>query len=242
LIHDISVPFENVAILLALIGIFYGALTAFAQPDFKKLIAYSSISHLSFVLLGIFAGTQTALEGAVVIMIAHGLSTGALFVIAGIIRQKTGTTDMTRMSGLWTLMPRMGGMTMLFALASLGLPGFANFVGEFLVLLGTFKVYPWYAGIAVFGFVFSAIYSLYFIYRLFQGPSERSWNLSDLKFEEMLNLSILAAGLFWIGIFPQTVLDTSKSALQKSTNLQDNTVNAKLTGDIQKVVLPSDNK
>jgi NADH-quinone oxidoreductase subunit M len=203
------------AFVLAVIGIFYGALAAFAQKDLKRLVAYTSISHLGFVLLGIFAGNETALQGAVIIMLAHGLSTGALFIIIGALQQRIHTRDMTVMGGLWQTLPRMGGVTLFFALASLGLPGLANFIGEFLVLAGTFKVYPWVAAIAALGFIFSAVYSLWIIYRVFQGPLEHPWKVPDLRAFEMINLGIMMVGIVWIGIFPQTVIKTAKTALNR---------------------------
>lgn len=203
-----------IAFVLAAVGIFYGAVVAFAQRDLKRLIAYTSISHLGFVLLGIFAGNETAMQGAVIIMIAHGLSTGALFIIAGALQQRLHTRDMTVLGGLWRSLPRMGGTALFFALASLGLPGLANFIGEFFVLAGTFKVHPWVAAIASLGFVFSAVYSLWIIYRVFQGPLKRSEKVPDLRAFEMVNLAVLMAAVLWIGIFPQVIIDTAKIALK----------------------------
>ncbi len=204
--------------ILAVIGIIYGATMAFAQINIKRLIAYTSVSHLGFVLLGIFSGNRMAIQGAIVIMLAHGLSTGSLFFIAGSLKQRIGTFDMTKMSGLWTILPRMGFMTLFFALASLGLPGLANFVGEFLVLAGTFSVHPWLTGIATFVFVFSTIYAVWLIFKVFQGPLEHESNLRDLRFGEILNLSIMVIGILWIGIFPQTVLNTANSTIEKIQN------------------------
>jgi NADH-quinone oxidoreductase subunit M len=204
-----------IAFVLAIIGIFYGAMVAFAQKDLKRLVAYTSISHLGFALLGIFAGNATAMQGAVIVMIAHGLSTGALFIIIGALQQRIHTRDMTVMGGLWQSLPRMGGVTMFFALASLGLPGLANFIGEFLVLAGTFEAHPWIASIAALGFIFSMVYSLWIIYRVFQGPSQQVWKVPDLQTFEMINLGVLMAGVVWIGIFPQTVIDTAKTAINR---------------------------
>lgn len=201
--------------ILAVIGILYGAMMAFSQNNIKRLVAYTSISHLGFVLLGVFAGNQMALQGAVVTILAHGLSTGSLFIIIGALQQRIGTNDMTTMGGLWSSLPRMGGMTLFFALASLGLPGLANFIGEFLVLAGTFQVHPWLAGIATFVFVISTIYAAWIIYQVFHGHMKQKWNIVDLRFGEMLNLSVMATGVLWIGIFPQTVLYTAKGALEK---------------------------
>jgi NADH-quinone oxidoreductase subunit M len=167
------------------------------------------------VLLGIFAGTETAMQGAVIVMIAHGLSTGALFIIIGALQQRIHTRDMTVMGGLWQALPRMGGVTMFFALASLGLPGLANFVGEFLVLAGTFNAHPLIAAVAALGFIFSTVYSLWIIYRVFQGPSKQAWKVPDLQAFEMINLGILMAGVIWIGIFPQTIINTAREAINK---------------------------
>jgi NADH-quinone oxidoreductase subunit M len=206
--------------ILAVIGIIYGATTAFAQTDIKRLIAYTSVSHLGFVLFGIFSGNRMAIQGAIVIMLAHGLSTGSLFFITGSLQQRIGTFDMTKMNGLWTRIPRMGAMTLFFALASLGLPGLANFVGEFLVLAGTFSVHPWLTGFATFVFVFSTIYAVWFIFKVFQGQVEKEWNIKDLRFGEMLNLSMTIIGIIWIGIFPQTVFNTANKAVQRIQNTE----------------------
>ncbi len=124
-------------------GVVYGAVLAFAQTDFKRLVAYSSVSHMGFVLLGVYAWNELALQGAVMQMVAHGFSTAALFMIAGSLQERLHTRDMREMGGLWQQMPRMGAVAMFFVLASLGLPGLGNFVAEFLVLLGLFQVRPW---------------------------------------------------------------------------------------------------
>jgi NADH-quinone oxidoreductase subunit M len=204
----------NIALLLGLVGIFYGALLAFGQREPKRFVAYTSISHLGFVLIGIFACNQMALQGAVIIMLAHGLSTGALFIIIGQLRQRFDSPDMTEMGGLWPVLPRMGAMMLFFVLASLGLPGLANFIGEFLVLAGTFQAYPRLAGVAAFGFVASSIYSLWIFYQIFHGPVKKTRETTDLGFGEMMNLSVLAAAIIWIGLFPQTVLTTAKTSLE----------------------------
>ena len=210
--------------ILAVTGILYGAMMAFSQSNMKRLIAYTSISHLGFVLLGIFAGTQMAMQGAVVVMLAHGLSTGSLFIITGALRQRIGTDDMTKMNGLWSALPRMGGITLFFALASLGLPGLANFIGEFLVLAGTFGVHPWLTGIATFVLVVSTIYATWIIYQVFYGTAKQQWNISDLRLGEVLNLSVMMTAILWIGIFPQTVLNTAKGALERIQNAKSTVV------------------
>ena len=129
-----SASFAPVAMTLGVIGILYGAMLAFAQDDMKRLVAYTSVSHLGFVLLGIYAGTTLALQGAVIQMLAHGLSTGALFILVGALQERLHTRDMRQIGGLWSSAPRIGAIGLFFAIASLGLPGLGNFVGEFLVL------------------------------------------------------------------------------------------------------------
>ena len=128
------------AMLFGVIGIVYGAMLAFAQTDLKRLIAYTSVSHMGFVLLGIFAFREMAMQGVVMQMLTHGISTGALFVLAGMLKERLHTRDMNKMGGLWTSMPAMGGVAMLFTMASLGLPVLGNFIAEFLILMGTFSV------------------------------------------------------------------------------------------------------
>ena len=173
------------AMILGTIGILYGAFLAFAQVDAKRLVAYTSISHLGFALLGIYAGNRLALQGAIVVLLAHGLSTGGLFIVVGALQERLHTRRMDELGGLWSSMPRMGGVAMFLAAASLGLPGLANFVGEFLVLTGTFAVSPSLAAIAAVGFVLSSIYSLWLIYRIFQGPQRQTATAPDLGGREL---------------------------------------------------------
>jgi len=195
--------------LLAVIGILYGAVMAFTQKNIKRLVAYTSVSHLGFILLAVFSQNPMALQGAVVIMLAHGLSTGALFIITGALRRRTGTEDITAMGGLWTTLPRLGGMTLFFALASLGLPGLANFVGEFMVLAGSFQVHPWLTGAATLVLVGSTLYVVWLIFQVFFGSEPQPSQTSDLRTGEMVTLGVLAAGVLWIGILPHTVLHTA---------------------------------
>ncbi|MDQ3797541.1 MAG: NADH-quinone oxidoreductase subunit M, partial [Pseudomonadota bacterium] len=169
LFPEAAFSFAPFAMILGVIGILYGAMLAFAQDDFKRLVAYSSVSHMGFVLLGVFAWNVWALQGAVMQMIAHGISTAALFMLAGLIQERLHTRDMRRMGGLWASMPRMGAMVLFFAVASLGLPGLANFVGEFLVLLGTYRVNVTLAVLAVLGIITAAAYALILVQRSFQG-------------------------------------------------------------------------
>jgi NADH-quinone oxidoreductase subunit M len=205
--------FAPVAMSLGVIGILYGAVLAFAQSDFKRLIAYSSIAHLGFVLLGIFAWNQQALQGAVMAMVAHGLSTGALFIVAGSLQERLHTRDMRRMGGLWSVTPKLARITLVFAMASLGLPGLANFVGEFLVLLGTYRASMPLAVLATIGIVGAALYSLILIQRTFHGPNTEKWQVPDLSRISMATLGVMMLLNVWLGVYPQPVLNTARPAL-----------------------------
>ncbi len=209
-----STQIATVAMILGVAGILYGAVAAFAQADAKRLVAYSSVSHLGFALLGIYTGTPLALLGAVVVLLAHGLSTGGLFFVVGILQERFHTRRLDELGGLWSSVPRLGGMTLVLALASLGLPGLANFVGEFLVLTGTFAVNRPAAVVAAVGFVLSAIYSLWLVCRLFQGPARSPVRASDVGAREMVALGVLIAVLIWIGLYPQPVLNAAARPLE----------------------------
>jgi NADH-quinone oxidoreductase subunit M len=177
-------------------------------------VAYTSVSHMGFVLLGVFAWNELALQGAVIVLLAHGLSTGALFILVGDLYRRTHTRDLGELGGLWSTMPRMGGAGLFFALASLGLPGLGNFVGEFLVLVGTYQVSPLLAALAAVGFIISTVYSLRLVQRTFFGPNERGWQLPDLGRREMGILAVLIALVLWLGLYPQPFLDTAAPALE----------------------------
>lgn len=205
--------FAPVALVLAVIGILYGALLAFGQTDFKRLVAYTSVSHMGFVLLGIFTWNTLALQGAVMEIIAHGISTGALFILAGALQERMHTRDMRRMGGLWETVPRLAGVTLLFALASLGLPGLGNFVAEFLVLLGAYQVNLPMTVLATVGLVSATVYSLSIIQRAFHGPNTAGWHLPDLSGREMAMMAALIAAIVWLGLFPQPVLNTAQQGL-----------------------------
>ncbi len=204
---------------LAVIGIIYGAVLAFGQNDLKRLVAYTSVSHMGFVLLGIFAGTITALQGAVMQMAAHGVSTGALFIIAGVIQEHMHTRDLDRMGGVWMTAPRLSGLAMAFGLASLGLPGFGNFVAEFMVLAGTYRVHPLATVFAATGLVMSALYALRMIQQAFHGDHRGPGRMPELSSRETGILAVLALAILWLGLFPRPLLDASAPAL---TGLQAN--------------------
>jgi NADH-quinone oxidoreductase subunit M len=209
--------FTPVALVLAVIGIVYGAVMAFSQTDLKRLVAYTSVSHLGFVLLGIFSWNPLALQGAIMTMICHGLSTGALFMLVGGLQERIHTRDLGRMGGLWAVAPRLSGAVLFFSLASLGLPGMGDFVGEFLVLLGSYRISVTITVVASLGILASTFYALRMVQRAFQGPNTHAWRLPDLTFREGLMVGVMIVGLLWLGLYPQPVFDISRQALD---NLQ----------------------
>jgi NADH-quinone oxidoreductase subunit M len=232
-----ALDFTPIAMGLAILGIIYGAIVAFGQTDLKRLVAYTSISHMGFVLLGIFAWNQYALEGALIIMLMHGISTSGLFILVGDLYERVHTRDMNHLSGLWSKMPIMGGSALIFAMASLGLPGLGNFVGEFLVLLGTYQVNPPAAALATLGFIVSTVYSLWIIQRVFHGPlqeaNRKDWKLFDSTAREAIIMAILIVIIIWVGLFPQTILNTGRRALEDlqryTTQLQPAAVSTSVT-------------
>ena len=213
LFPDLSAQFAPVAMGLGAAGVIYGALLAFAQTDFKRLVAYSSVSHMGFVLLGLYAWNNLALQGAIMQMVAHGVSTAALFMMAGALQQRLHTRDMRRMGGLWHQAPRMGACAMFFAVASLGLPGLGNFVAEFLVLVGLFAVQPWLAAIAALGVITAAVYSLWMMQQAFQGKPDEQRSMSDFGAREMLAMAAMMIALVGLGVYPQPVLDLAQPVL-----------------------------
>jgi len=207
-----SAAFAPIALVLGVAGIIYGAVLTSAQRDFKRMVAYTSVSHMGFVLLGIYAGNELALQGAVLEIISHGISTGALFLLVGMVQERTGTRDLKHLGGLWATVPRIGGFTLLFALAALGLPGLGNFAGEFLVLLGTFQVNPAASAVASLGFIFSVIYALRLVQKTVLGPNKENWSLPKLSIRETTMLGILAALIIWLGLYPQPIFDTARAS------------------------------
>lgn len=221
LFPDAAQQFAPVAMALGVGGIFYGALLAFAQSDLKRLVAYTSISHLGFVLLGVFAWNAWAVNGAVMQMLAHGVSTGALFIVIGALQERTHTRDMLRMGGLWATMPRLAAIGMFFAIASLGLPGMGDFVGEFMVLLGSFRVNVGLTATATLGFVTAVVYALAMVQKTFHGQNQQGWRLPDVSGREMATLGAMVAVSLWLGLYPQPVFDMAIPAtdgLQRLTS------------------------
>ena len=205
--------FAPAAMLLGVVSILYGAVLAFAQDDMKRLVAYSSISHMGFVLLGVFAWTDLALQGVVVQMIAHGISTGALFILVGLLQERIHTRDMRLMGGLAAQIPRFGALTLVFAIATLGLPGFGNFIGEFLVLLGAFPVNRWLTILAAVGLVTAVVYALILVQRSLHGPPSGDRVLPDLSARETAILAVMMVAILWLGVYPQPLMDTAAGGL-----------------------------
>ena len=206
--------FAPVAMGLGVVSILYGAILAFAQTDLKRLVAYTSVSHLGFVLLGVFAWNELALQGAVMQMICHGLSTGALFILVGALQERIHTRDIRRMGGLWSVMPKMGAVGLFFAMASLGLPGLGNFVGEFLVLVGSYQVSVPMTVLATLGLVAATVYSLSLVQRTFHGENREGWAAPDLSARDLAIFGVMIVLLVWLGLYPQPVLSTAEPALK----------------------------
>jgi NADH-quinone oxidoreductase subunit M len=208
LFPEASRYFADLVQILALIGIVYGAVVALMQTDLKRLIAYSSVSHLGFVVLGIFAFTRYGMTGSVLQMVNHGLSTGALFLLVGMLYERLHTRNLDEMGGMASVTPKLAGMFLFAALSSLGLPGLNNFVGEFLVILGSFASNPLYGSIAASGVVLAAIYLLWAYQRMAQGPvSERSANHPDVSVREYALIAPVLVAILVLGVYPKLVLD-----------------------------------
>ena len=205
-----------VILVLAVIGILYGALVAMVQPDFKKLVAYSSVSHLGFVMLGIFALTVQSVQGALMVMINHGISTGALFLLIGMIYERKHSRLISSYGGIARVVPMFAAILTFVSLSSIGLPGTNGFVGEFLVLVGAFRTYPILATISATGVIFAAAYLLWAIQRILFNPLDKAENthLPDLNRRELALLAPLVAVIIWMGVYPAPVLRRMEVASQ----------------------------
>jgi NADH-quinone oxidoreductase subunit M len=210
-----SHQFAPIAMTLGVISILYGAKLAFAQTDLKRLVAYISVSHMGFILLGIYAFNEMAMQGVVMQMIAHGISTGALFIIAGALHERIRTRDLGQMGGLWAKVPKMGAMGLIFVMASLGLPGMGNFIAEILILTGSFFASKVLTIIATLGLVAATIYSLRIMQKVFYGKEQKIWVIKDFNLREMGIMIPLIIAIIWLGLFPSTVLTIAKPMVLK---------------------------
>ena len=199
---------------LGVIGVVYGALVAMVQPDFKKLVAYSSVSHLGFVMLGIFALTLQSVQGALMVMINHGISTGALFFLIGIIYERRHSRLIADYGGIARVAPMFAALLTLVALSSIGLPGTNGFVGEFMVLVGAFRTAPYFTVIAATGVIFAAAYLLWAIQRILFNKLDKPENahLTDLNRRELTIMGVLTVMILWLGIYPAPVLDRMEAS------------------------------
>lgn len=201
-------------LVLSVIGIVYGAMLAMSQRDVKRLVAYSSISHLGFIMLGAFALTQQSVQGAVMIMVNHGISTSALFLLCGMLQDRSGTNDMLAFGGLARVVPVFSVMLTLAMLSTIGLPGTNGFIGEFLVLIGTYAEQPVLAVVATTGVIFAAIYGLRALQRLLFERLDDGENvrMADLSRRELAVMGAFAVAIIWLGIAPQSVLSRTERA------------------------------
>ena len=214
LFPDAARELAPIVIALSIVGIVYGAAVAMMQKDLKRLIAYSSVAHLGFVVLGMFVGTATGMSGGVLQMVNHGLSTGALFMLVGILYDRRHTREIADFGGLARSVPFLAGVFLFVALSSIGLPGLNGFVGEFLILLGTFEAYEWWVVPAAFGIVLAAIYLLWAYQRVFHGPVtlDENRSLTDLKVREIAMLAPVLALILAIGVYPKPFLERIEPA------------------------------
>jgi len=227
LFPEASIKFAPMMAGLAVVGIIYGAIVSYYQQDIKKLVAYSSVSHLGFVMLGLFALNSQGIQGGILQMINHGLSTGALFLLVGMIYEQTHTRDFDVYGGLWKIMPVYGSIMLVVTLSSMGLPGLNGFVGEFTILLGAFGSKAigsgWYAGLSAIGVILAAIYMLYMYQKIFLGPEgsivesvkEAGHALRDLNAREILTIAPILVFIFWIGLYPKPFFALIAPAVDK---------------------------
>jgi NADH-quinone oxidoreductase subunit M len=215
---DAAHTYAPILLSLSVIGIIYGAIVATMQPDLKRLIAYSSIAHLGFVVLGIASLTKQGITGSVFTMVSHGLTTGALFALVGMLYDRRHTRDIKAFGGLLKSVPLLGGAFLIATFASIGLPGFSGFVGEFLAMAGAFATHRWYVTIAATGVIFAALYLLWAFQRVFTGePQGENATMKDMTFREGLCVVPLLAMSLVMGLAPQFFLDRINPSVEKLT-------------------------
>ncbi|HKJ40932.1 MAG TPA: NADH-quinone oxidoreductase subunit M [Sunxiuqinia sp.] len=207
-----------VALVLGVIAILYGAKLAFAQTNLKRLVAYSSISHIGFVIIGLFVYDGIALQGVVMQMITHTISTAALLIMAGELFERLQIHDITDMGGIWSDAPRLGSYGLIFTMATVGLPGLGNFIAEFLVLLGSFKSATTITVLASIGMIASSIYALRMLQKIAYGKKQYQSNIKDLSLREKFVTALLVIPIVWLGLFPQPIFDSAQQSIEKILN------------------------
>lgn len=237
LFPEASMEFAPYAMTLGVISVLYCAKVAFAQTDLKRLIAYTSVSHMGFVLLGVYAWNAAALQGAVMTMLAHGLSAAALFMLAGGLQHRLHSRDITTMGGFWAVVPRMSVVTLFFSIAALGMPGLGNFVGEFLALVGAFQASVPLTALAAVGLILASVYSLWVIQQVFHGEfdanASQNKNLTDLNNREMVFFAAMMLGLVWMGMYPQSFLSLSALPLNQLLEHTQSILSTNVAGVLQ---------
>lgn len=240
LFPEASTVFAPIGMILGVTGILYGAKLAFAQTDLKRLIAYTSVSHMGFVLLGVYSFHPIAWNGVVIQMIAHAISTGALFILVGQIQERIHTRDISHMGGFWKYAPVMGATGLIFSMASLGLPGMGNFVAELLIMTGAFQSSMMLVVFASLGLIGATLYSLRIMQKVFYGAESNLHKLQDFNLREKVISALMIIPVFFIGLFPNPFLTVIKPVVirtldrmetgfhepGKSANSIDNPVNS----------------
>ncbi len=222
--------YAMVFLVLGVVGIIYGSLVAMVQTDIKKLVAYSSVAHMGYVVLGLFALNEQGLTGSLYQMLNHGVSTGALFLLVGMIYERTHSREISKYGGLAGVMPFFTIAFFIVTMSSIAVPMTNGFIGEFLILLGTYRTNVWVGGLAVSGVILGAVYMLWMFKRVFFGPKgelvgDEKHPLQDLSLREILVMAPLVILVFWMGLLPNYFLNFSKASLQ---NLNNNRTNYQL--------------
>ena len=212
-----SVYFAPLIMTLAVIGIIYGSIVAAMQTDIKRVIAFSSVAHMGFILLGIFSLTVFGLDGATFNMLSHPLTTGSLFLVVGMLYERRHTREISEFGGIWKSAPILTGLFLVATFAGIGLPGFSGFVGEFLALVGAFLVHRWWAIVATVGVILAAVYMLWMFQRVFTGVPDRRERQAEGRLDPRGRRSwrrLLAISLF-IGIYPKPVIDRVEPTVER---------------------------
>jgi NADH-quinone oxidoreductase subunit M len=210
-----SIQFAPLGMLLGVVGILYGAKLAYAQTNLKRLVAYTSVSHMGFVILGVYAFNELAYQGVIMQMIAHAISTGALFIMVGQLYERIHTLEINKMGGLWNKVPVMAAIGLVFAMASLGLPGLGNFVAEFLTLSGTYKASILMTCLASLGLIAATIYSLRILQKVFYGKENTDWKIPDLSLREKFISGTLVIVILYLGLFPQRIFNIAHKTMSE---------------------------